>query len=120
MTSVVRIRRQNGQVVQDCDVYIGRECNQGGWTLAKSKWHNPYSVKSCGSAMVAVQRFEQYLLRNERLMSQLGELKGKRLGCWCKDTGSEPCHGDVLAKLADQIPDHVREGGLEQPHHSIE
>ena len=27
------------------------------------------------------------------------ELKGKTLGCWCKPY---PCHGDVLAELADK------------------
>jgi hypothetical protein len=33
------------------------------------------------------------------LMAQLpSELKGKKLGCWCKPNA---CHGDVLAELAD-------------------
>ena len=30
-TTVVRLRRAQGVVVQDCDVYIGRACQQGGW-----------------------------------------------------------------------------------------
>ena len=41
-TPVVRMRRHKGYVVQDCDVYIGRECRRGGWDLPASKWANPY------------------------------------------------------------------------------
>jgi hypothetical protein len=33
-TSVVRIRRKNGVVVQDCDVYIGRRQTMGKQRLA--------------------------------------------------------------------------------------
>jgi hypothetical protein len=102
ITRVVRLRRSHGMLVQGCDVYVGRACFRGGWELTQSKWHNPYTVRSCGSAAIAVQRFERYLLNNKSLMSQLSELKGKTLGCWCKSTGNEPCHGDVLARLADQ------------------
>lgn len=38
---VVRLRRQNGVVVQDCDLYVGRECTMGGWNLPRSKWAGP-------------------------------------------------------------------------------
>jgi hypothetical protein len=102
LTTVVRLKRKRSVVTQGCDVYIGRACCRGGWNLPQSKWHNPYSVRECGgSAAVAVARFEQHLLRNEQLMGDLHELKGKVLGCWCKERGTEPCHGDVLAKWAN-------------------
>lgn len=39
-TTVVRLRRSKGQVVQDCTLYIGRACYRGGWTLPQSKWYN--------------------------------------------------------------------------------
>ena len=45
---VVHLRREKGKVVQDCDIYIGRACNMGGWRLPQSKWSNPYSVKQHG------------------------------------------------------------------------
>ncbi len=38
MTSVVRIRRYKGEIVQDCDVYIGRNMFMGGWQLRQSIW----------------------------------------------------------------------------------
>jgi hypothetical protein len=41
-TEVVKLRRSGGQLVQGCDVYIGRAINQGGWNLPCSKWHNPF------------------------------------------------------------------------------
>jgi hypothetical protein len=99
-TTVVRLRRQGGQVVQDCDVYIGRAVSRGGWELEASKWANPFSVARCGSAGEAIRQYTQWLLlpQQELLLAALGELKGKVLGCWCKPG---PCHGDVLAALAN-------------------
>lgn len=97
-TTVVRLRRRGGEVVQDCDVYIGREQQNGGWRLPQSKWANPYTVRQCGTAEEAVRRYRRWLLKQPRLMASLKELRGKRLGCWCKPNA---CHGDVLAQLAD-------------------
>jgi hypothetical protein len=37
-----------------------------------------------------------------RLLSDLKELKGKVLGCWCHPKG---CHGHVLAKLVNNLSD---------------
>lgn len=82
------------------DVYIGKP----------SKWSNPYSYKegTLAKFMVrdrkeAIEKFEQYLLNNKELMNSIRELKGKTLGCWCKNAdGSGPsCHGDILKKYAD-------------------
>ncbi|KJE95231.1 hypothetical protein CAOG_05708 [Capsaspora owczarzaki ATCC 30864] len=97
-TRVVRLKRKNGAVVQGCDIYIGRACNQGGWHLPSSKWANPFSVSKCGSRKEAVRRFEQYLLSRPDLLAALPELRGKVLGCWC---APELCHGHILAKLAN-------------------
>ncbi len=95
MAKVVRIRRKNGEVVQDCDVYIGRACNMGGWRLKQSIWHNPYSVKEYGREK-AIEKYEEYIRGNKILMKKIKELKGKVLGCWCAPNA---CHGDVLVKI---------------------
>jgi len=34
---------------------------------------------------------------------RLLNLRGKVLGCWCKKRGDEPCHGDVLVKLIEEL-----------------
>lgn len=101
-TRVVCLKRKRDRIVQDCDVYIGRACYQGGWRLPKSKWHNPFTVKEAGSAAEAVRKYEAWLKTQDDLLSDLHELRGKTLGCWCKKRGTEPCHGDVLARMADR------------------
>jgi hypothetical protein len=100
LTTVVKIQRRNGLVVQDCDVYIGRQVSRGGWNLPTSKWANPFTVAKAGSVEKAVALFEAYLSKNQELMASIGELRGKVLGCWCKPG---PCHGDILAKLANSV-----------------
>ena len=80
---------------EEFDVYVGRG----------SKWGNPYSHRVgtlaehvVGSRTEAIQKFEEYLLSNQGLMSSLEELKGKTLGCWCKP---KSCHGDILLRYAN-------------------
>ncbi|WBR14866.1 hypothetical protein pkur_cds_692 [Pandoravirus kuranda] len=101
-TRVVRLQRSGGRIVQDCDVYIGRRWKMGGWDLPQSEWANPYSVRSVGSAAEAVRLYEhEHLRRRPDLLAKVGSLRGLVLGCWCKKRDSDPCHGDVLARLAD-------------------
>ena len=70
------------------DVYIGRP----------SKWGNPFVIGKDGTREQVIRRYEHWLSTNTALMKQLPELRGKTLGCWC---APNPCHGDVLARLAD-------------------
>ena len=75
-------------------VYIGRSSPyvKG---ANKSKWYNPFSVKKYGREG-CLNLYRDYLLNNKELMSQLGELKGRVLGCWCYPNA---CHGDILVEL---------------------
>ena len=93
--TVVHLKRKNGQVVQDCDVYIGRACNQGGWHLPQSYWYNPYSVQKYGREE-ALRLYREHVIKLPNFLARLQELGSKRLGCWCTP---EPCHGDVLKEL---------------------
>nr|DBA11589.1 TPA_asm: ORF49 [Malaco herpesvirus 2] len=97
---VVRLKRKNGTIVQDCDLYIGREIHRGGWNLPQSDWANPFTIERCGSAKEAVRCYENYI-RNKRpdLLRRIPELDRKTLGCWCKPG---PCHGDILIKLFEE------------------
>lgn len=96
MTSVVRIQRKNGAVVVDCDTYIGRPMYQGGWRLPGSKWANPFRVSAGMDRAHALTAYEAHVRASPELLAALPELRGKRLGCWCRPL---PCHGDVLIKL---------------------
>lgn len=117
-TTLVCIKRQNGVVVQDCEVYIGRACYRGGWELPQSKWHNPYTVNKYGDK--AITLYEEYI-RNSPLINNIEELRGKVLGCWCigkqrkcskTNTVEIPveipkeipmiCHGQVLIKILNE------------------
>ena len=100
-TTVVRLRRQkDGTILQDCDVYIGRQCTMGGWNLKQSKWHNPFKVgRDCKTVEECVAKYEAHVRSKPELMASLPELRSKRCGCWCKP---KPCHGDVLVKLVNE------------------
>ncbi len=70
------------------DVYIGRP----------SKWGNPFVVGRDGDRATVVGKYRKYLQENDLLLSELEELRGKTLGCWCAPNA---CHGDVLMELAN-------------------
>lgn len=97
-TKVSHLKMEKGQVVQGCEVYIGRQMNMGGWNLTKSKWANPYKVGKDGNIFEVLDKYEQHI-RTTSLYNELEELRGKELGCWCKP---DPCHGDVLIKLLNE------------------
>lgn len=100
MATVVRLKRRKNEIVQNCDVYIGRACYMGGWKLPQSKWHNPFPIK--GNREECLQKYKEYVLSNADLMRDLPELSGKVLGCWCKP---ERCHGDILVELLHKKKD---------------
>lgn len=81
------------------DVYIGRP----------SKWGNPFSHKEDTLAQFKVKNraaalaaYEEWIRTQPELLAALSELKDKVLGCWCKP---KACHGDILARLADNPPE---------------
>lgn len=74
------------------DIYCGR------WNPKvpiHSKWHNPFKN---GTREENIKSFIEYLINNETLMSEIKELKGKRLACWC---APQDCHCDILAMIAN-------------------
>jgi hypothetical protein len=92
-TTVVNLRRES------FDVYIGR--GRG------SIWGNPFSHQEGTLAKFkvstreeAISKYREWIKTQPQILSRLGELKGKRLGCFCKPLA---CHGDVLAEMADAI-----------------
>jgi hypothetical protein len=78
-----------------------------------SIWGNPYSHKEGTLAEFkvktrkeAIEKYREYLLNNKELLEKLPELRGKVLGCHCKQTDKNiPCHGDVLVELLNRKVD---------------
>ena len=96
-TTVVHVRDPQGY-----DVYIGR--GKDPIRGIESKWSNPFSwrpsvfnIIPCASREEAIEKYRDYILDSPELIEALPELKGKRLGCFCKPKLA--CHGDVLAEL---------------------
>lgn len=85
MTTVVNCKRE------PYDVYIGRP----------SVWGNPYHIGIDGTRREVIAKYEDWIKTRPELLARLPELKGKALGCFCSPL---PCHGDVLARLAESTP----------------
>jgi len=75
---------------EEYDIYIGRPSDFG----------NPFEIGKDGTREEVIEKYEKYLRSTPNLMARLYQLQGKVLGCWCSP---KPCHGDVLARLADRI-----------------
>ena len=71
------------------DIYIGRP----------SKWGNPFRIGVHGNREQVLEKYQAWLLRQPELLQHLEELRGKRLGCFCKP---QDCHGDVLVALLEE------------------
>jgi hypothetical protein len=87
-TTVVNVRKRNGKT-PEYDVSISRP----------SKWGNPFRLGRGVSRETVVAEYAAWIVQQPELMAALPRLKDKRLGCWCAPL---PCHGDVLAALADE------------------
>ncbi len=83
------------------DVYIGR---QGYGKLAHRDGYfgNPYKIGVDGTREEVLSKYKDYFVNRTRtdreFYESIMDLKGKRLGCFCKP---EACHGDIIAKYID-------------------
>lgn len=82
------------------DEYCGRFM---GPDYPESVLHNPYRASEVGSTEKAVEMFYERLTGSQVLMAKARSLKGKTIGCWCKDPDDvdAPCHCDCIAAVAD-------------------
>jgi hypothetical protein len=96
-------RTKKDGIIVNADVYIGRKLTMGGWNLQESIWHNPFTIKEYGLEE-CLKKYEKYIRGNNVLMNKIvHDLDGKTLGCFCKKKGNEPCHGDILIKIINEI-----------------
>ena len=68
------------------DIYIGRG----------SKWGNPFRIGDHGDRGDVIEQYRKWIQTQPDLLDSLEELRGKRLGCFCKP---KACHGDILIEL---------------------
>ena len=79
------------KIFQKYDVDISRS----------GKWGNPFIIGKDGTREEVIKKYEEYIINKPELLKNLHELRGKRLGCFCKPRYS--CHGDVLVKLIKEL-----------------
>ena len=64
----------------------------------KSQWGNPFVLGEDGDREQVIGKYATYYFPHKpQLVADIGDLKGKALGCWC---APDRCHGDVLARVA--------------------
>jgi len=103
---VLNVKRL-GHKVPAGAVYIGRAIPWLG--LPESKWHNPFKLRRNAnreSRAEVIVRYERHL-HHSGLIAQIHELRGYDLVCWC---APEPCHGDVLLRLANEPGRATKDG----------
>ena len=94
---VVRLKKEKGKTIQDCDVYIGNAVFNSNWNLEESKWCDPFHQKWSLTIAERKKKYRDHITSSPTLLQSLHELKGKTLGCLCQSPRA--CHGNVLAEL---------------------
>lgn len=90
--------REKGWKMPENAIYVGRP----------TVWGNPYVVGSqlmngdTLTAEKAVELYEQHLADNFSERDIRHCLRGKDLACWCEL--DQPCHADVLLRIANSRP----------------
>lgn len=107
--AVVAIQSMRTSVVSvkvDYDQYIGRPSYKMPWMYG-----NPFTIGKDGGRREVIRKYGRWLVygdtfenedatdeRRVWILNHINELKGKRLGCWCRPLS---CHGDILVLLAE-------------------
>lgn len=89
------------------NVYIGRKgvvfIDSKRFPEESSTFCNPYKVGKDGDRKEVVKKYRRHLkklMKDEDVLEEMRELKGKNLGCWCKP---EICHGDILLEYVNRL-----------------
>ena len=82
-------------------VYVGRKVDNHKLKHEGSKWGNPHPLQVHKCRKKVVELFRVGIMEDEELLKEIGELKGKVLGCWC---APHECHAVVLHELAGNVP----------------
>ncbi|MCC5611230.1 DUF4326 domain-containing protein [Nostoc sp. CHAB 5834] len=82
---------------EEFDVYMGRA--MPGYPA--SKWRNPFREGVDGNRAQVIAKYRAWLLTQPALLADIEELRGLRLGCWCKP---KDCHVDFIVELLEGPP----------------
>lgn len=68
------------------------------WIKRPGKWGNPFIKGVHGTHLEVIELHRKWIFTQPKLLADLHELRGRRLGCGCAPA---KCHGDILAQLAN-------------------
>ena len=94
---VVHLKKQGGNIIPNCDIYISNAIRNSSWDLEESKWCDPFHERWDLSVKERRKKYRDYVTSKPELMRSLSELRGKAIGCLCQSPHS--CHGHVLVDL---------------------
>lgn len=97
------------------NVYIGRKSvvfitdangNRVRFPPEDSPWANPFKIEGNATREAVIKQYRNYILSKIQngviSLESLEKLRGKILGCWCKEGGQDiPCHGDIILELLE-------------------
>lgn len=83
-------------------IFIGTGDEKRIFHYKGSKFANPYKVGTKDGEYTLEESLKLYqtYLKDKKLLKDIGELKGKNLGCFCDQKGK--CHAKILAELANK------------------
>lgn len=126
MAETTRVIHYRDRDAYDPDelVYIGRAMPRLG--LRGSQFANPFSIGPEQDRQRVIERYGDYLAgmlaADHSLAESIADLHSRVLVCWCAPPGGlgsvgDPliCHGQLLARLADQWAEQRRQAALEAP-----
>ena len=94
------------------NVYIARKgivfIDNERFPKVDSIWANPFKINENTSRIEAIEQYKTYItnkINNGEISKEmLLDLKGKQLGCWCKEENKNiQCHGDILVELVKNL-----------------
>ncbi|GJQ53401.1 MAG: hypothetical protein HKUEN02_22480 [Anaerolineaceae bacterium] len=105
MAKRIQRKRTRGWKMPEGAVYVGRP----------TRWGNPYKINFTWERGMVVECFEEHLnnMPKEELEKLIEPLRGKDLACFCPL--DEPCHADVLLRLANKAWSGLVESGRTLP-----
>lgn len=81
---------KNAKRYRGSGIYVGRP----------TKWGNPFIMGVHGDRDEICDDYNDWIVTNEYLLQNIGELRGHHLICWC---APKRCHADTLLYLANDL-----------------
>ena len=100
-TKLTLVKKCQGQLLYDYDLYIGPSIHNRHWRLEESEFNNPHQFGTVGTHEDRLKLYRKKVLEKEGsdMKSKIKDLRGKTLGCICPYVKNY-CSGHLLAKLA--------------------